>query len=124
MEKRNKVIISFIFIILLVTGLYLFADWFSKTTGYAVGDDPDVDLAKCLAKEGVVFYGSVDCGKCREQNILFSNNAIREINYIDCSEDPGVCANLENIPAWVINGNIYYRIFSLNELRVLSGCGK
>ena len=122
MEKRNKVIISFIFIILLVTGLYLFADWFSKTTGYAVSN-PDVELAKCLAKKGVVFYGSINCKNCREQNILFSANAIKEINYIDCSENPGVCANLESIPAWVINENFYYKVLSLNELRVLSWCG-
>jgi hypothetical protein len=35
MNKRNNVILTFIALIILISGLYIFTDWFSKTTGFS-----------------------------------------------------------------------------------------
>ena len=122
MEKRNKIMFTFAFLILLVTVLYFFTDWFSKATGYIVGEDSDKELAKCLTEKGVKLYTIDNCNYCEKQKKLFGNEALKYLNYYECSGDILECSKLESVPAWEINGDIYYGIKSLDELRVLSGC--
>ena len=113
---------TFAFLILLVTVLYFFTDWFSKATGYLIGEDSDKELAKCLTEKGVKLYTIDNCNYCEKQKKLFGNEALKYLNYYECSGDILECSKLESVPAWEINGDIYYGIKSLDELRVLSGC--
>lgn len=121
MQKRNKLIITFVFLVFLVAGLYFFTDWFSKTTGYAVGEDPDINLANCLTSKGIKMYGGKSCPICKFQESLFGE-AFKFIPYVDCSKKLMECFDLESVPAWEINGKIYYGIKELSTLRILSGC--
>ncbi len=121
MEKRNKLILTFSILIFLVITLYLFTDWFSKSTGYTIGEDPDIKLARCLSQKGALFYSSKSCSNCRLQENFFSD-AFKFVPSIDCSSEYNKCSKLESLPAWFINGKIHYNIFSLNELKILSGC--
>ncbi len=122
MEKRNKVITTFIFAILLISLLYLFSDWISKTTGYLVEDNPDKDLAKCLSSKGAKLYGSKTCPDCIKQKKLFGDEAFSFINYIECSKNPLACSDIGSVPAWDINGELVYGIKNLDELRILAKC--
>lgn len=122
MENRSKVILTFIFLVGLVMGVYLFSDWFSKTTGLAVGEDPDNALAKCMTQNGVKFYGAKSCPNCEKQKSLFGTSAFQFVDYVECAENPSACAYLQGVPAWYINGSIIYGVKTLNELRMLSGC--
>ena len=122
MENRSKAIVTFIVLVGLVVALYLFTDWFSKTTGLAVGEDPDNALAKCMTEKGVKFYGAKSCPNCEKQKVLFGTSAFQFLNYIECLNSPSACANLKGVPAWYINGSIYYGIKTPDELRKLSRC--
>jgi len=122
MESRTKVIFTFLTLIFLIGGLYFFADWFSKATGYNVENDPDVSLTKCLTKKGIKFYGTDNCPLCHKQEGLFGTAAIQFLNYIDCSKHPGDCAHLQKVPAWYINGTLSYGIKTMADLRKLSAC--
>lgn len=122
MEKRTRVVATFIMAVLLVMILYNFSDWFSKTTGYLVKDSPENDLAICLAKEGSKLYGSKTCPDCRKQKEIFGEIAFDFLNYIECSSNPQACSEIKSVPAWNISGNIYYGVKNLDELRILSGC--
>jgi len=122
MENKNKVILTFIILIFLITFLYFFSDWFSKTTGYSIEEDPDITLAKCLTEKGIILYGAKACSECQKQIQLFGNKAFENINYIICNGEGGACQEILSVPAWDIDGTIYYGIKSTSQLRSLSGC--
>ena len=124
MESKIKVIMTFIVLVFIITGLYFFADWFSKTTGYLFKEDPDNELAKCLTKKGAILYSSESCSDCKQQKALFGSTAFDFINHMDCSENTPPCSSLKSIPAWKINNTILYGVKTTQELRVLSGCNK
>ena len=122
MEKRIKVIITFTLAVILIAVLYQFSDWFSKTTGYLIGEDTDIDFAKCLSLKEVKFYGSETCNDCRKQQKIFGKEAFSYINYIDCSKSSVKCYELERIPAWEVKGIFYYGTKTRDELKILSSC--
>ncbi len=122
MEGRNKVILTFIILIFLIAFLYLSSDWFSRTTGFGIQEDPDIVLAKCLTQKGIKLYGAKACSDCQKQIQLFGPSAFEHINYIICNGEGGTCQEILSVPAWDINGTIYYGIKSTNNLRSLSGC--
>ncbi|MEK6843914.1 MAG: hypothetical protein AABX83_00655 [Nanoarchaeota archaeon] len=122
MEKRHKIIFTFAFLILLITVLYFFTDWFSKATGYIIGEDSDKELAQCLTEKNAKLYTINNCNSCDKQKNLFGNEAIKYLNYYECSDNIIECSRLESVPAWEINDKLYYGIKNLDELRLLSGC--
>ena len=92
-------------------------------TGYIVEESELDKFARCLSSKGVKFYGSKYCGYCKKQKEIF-RNAIIYIDYIECtkSENKEVCSKLRGVPAWDINGEIYYGLQSLDKLSQLSNC--
>lgn len=122
MESRTKVIFTFLTLIFLIGGLYFFADWFSKATGYNIENNPDVALTKCLTKKGVKLYGANDCPLCLKQEQLFGNTAIQFLDYTDCSKKPEECTHLAKVPAWYINGTLSYGVKTISDLKKLSVC--
>lgn len=121
MESRTKAIFSFAILIVLLFGLYFFADWFSKTTGYVLGEDEKTKLAQCLGSKGSVLYVSETCPDCEEQKELFGEDAIKFIKIVECKnvEQQG-CEN--GVPVWKIEGKIYQGVRELNDLVKISGC--
>jgi len=121
MKKRIQVLITFIFIIILITGLYIFTDWFSKVTGYFTGEDEKTNLAQCLKEKGVEFYTNNYCAECEKQIKIFGK-AEKYINKIDCGRNQEKCPNIKKIPAWYLNKTIVYGYKNLTQLDELSGC--
>jgi len=124
MEDKNKVIITFVILIFLIVFLYFFSDWFSRTTGFGIQEDPDVSLAKCLSQKGIKLYGAKACSDCEKQIQLFGTSAFEHITYIVCNGERGICQEILSVPVWDINGTFYYGIKSTNILRSLSGCNE
>lgn len=117
-----KVILSFVVLVVLIFGLYFFTDWFSKTTGYLIEDEEEeTTLAKCLAEKNVKLYGSKKCPDCKKQRDFFGNG-FKFVNYVECNGLGENCQELRLVPAWEINGEFYYGLKSLNELKIISGC--
>ena len=63
-------------------------------------------FAKCLTEEGVKMYGSITCGHCNNNKLLFGSS-FQYINYIEChprgeNEQSELCLaeNIEYVPAW------------------------
>lgn len=121
MESRTKVILTFIVLVFLITALYIFTDWFSKTTGLLVGEDPDNELAKCLTANGAALYISSSCPDCNQQKSLFGTSAFKFLNYVECENNPK-CSDIKAFPAWKINNTIIYGLKTTKQLRALSGC--
>ncbi len=124
MEKRQKVIISFIIMVFLIFGFYYFSDWFSKTTGYLVsGEDEETTLAKCISEKNTTLYTAKYCPDCRKQKELFGEG-LKYINNIECLGGIKRCYELKMVPAWDINGRLYYGLKSLSDLKIITNCFK
>ena len=102
-------------------GLYFFSDWFSKTTGYVIGDEEEeTSLAKCLSEKGTILYGAKKCPNCEKQRDFFGKG-FRFLNYKECNGN-NECSELRGLPAWMINGKFHYGLKSLEDLKLISGC--
>ncbi len=122
MEKSTRTIATFFALVLIIAGLYFFSDWFSKTTGYVLGEDEKIKLAQCLAGDKKsVFYTENDCADCFKQIERFGEEAFSSIPVVDCSQN-NICDSLKTLPAWEIDGKFYYGDRELGELIEISGC--
>jgi ribosomal protein S27E len=111
--------LTFGVLIIVLFGLYYFSDWFSKATGYVLGEDEKEKLATCLNGKNAFFYVSSTCPDCEEQLDLFGN-AKDVLNVITCSS-ADECPE-GGVPAWQIGKQIFYGVKSLEELIKISGC--
>ena len=123
MRAITRVMISFTILVVLVFGLYYFTDWFSKVTGYALGEDEKLLLAQCLDGKGAVLYTSATCPSCVEQLEIFGDTAAKFIEVFECNSlEEDVCGELKGVPAWNIKGEFYYGKMGFKELIKISGC--
>jgi len=121
MKKRTQVFLTFLTLIFLIFGIYLFTDWFSKMTGYILGEDQRTNLAFCLNEKGSEFYSSKYCSECEKQKAIFGDS-FNKIRVVDCGKNKELCSNIKYIPAWYINKKIHYGLKSIEELQDISGC--
>ena len=118
----NKFVIVLVAVITVSATLSLGA-----VTGYfgALGEGPSsTDLfAECLTQKDVSVYVMEGCTHCREQKQLFGSS----FNYLsstDCAFDLKKCTDLgiRNVPAWIIGGEKYEGVQSLEKLSEMTGC--
>lgn len=113
--------ITFLALILLVSGLYLFTDWFSKVTGYFTGEGEINKLVICLNNKNTEFYTSLYCADCERQQKLFGTE-FSSIKQVNCGNNKELCPNIQSIPAWYMGGNIFYGYKDLKELKEIANC--
>lgn len=123
MKQKIRVLVTFIFIIILVVGLYTFTNWFSLITGYLKGEDEAMKLATCMSQKGAEFYTNDFCADCEKQEKLFGKS-FSLIRQIDCGREKENCPNIREIPAWYIDKNIYYGLKTIDELKDISNCNE
>jgi uncharacterized membrane protein/glutaredoxin len=111
---------------LIIIALHLhYSGYIGKTAG---PEDPWIrGLVEHLAKTNARFYGASWCPHCTEQKELFGTSHSR-LPYIECS--PGgprapqaqACndAGIKSYPTWIINGQRYSGIQSLDSLAQVS----
>lgn len=93
----------------------------------SVNSKSKVDLAAHLKKIDAKFYGAYWCPYCHKQKDLFGEQAMQQVNYIECDEKgknprPDLCSKAEvrSLPTWEIKGQQYRGMLSLEELADLS----
>lgn len=118
MEPRVRVMFTAGVVLALIVGFYLFSDWFSKATGYVLGEDQKAAFAHCLKDNGGVLYETADCADCEKQRSILGEGAYQVVPRITCGANK--CQGLRSVPAWEIEGNLYYGIKTYKELDELS----
>jgi len=121
MDKRTVTFATFAGLVLLVAGLYFFTDWFSKATGYALGEDQKVSFANCLKDKKTSLYLSPNCLDCDKQREVLGEQAYEVIDKVVCDEKR-LCGGLKSVPAWNIEGKFYYGLKKYKEIDELSSC--
>ncbi len=89
---------------------------------------PDkINLARHLNSIGAKMYNAYWCPHCHDQKEMFGNEAVKELNLIECAKDgknsqKELCdqKGITGFPSWEINGIIESGVKSLNELSEIS----
>ena len=140
MERKQKVITTFLVLVLVVVVFYFSTKAITQYTGYVIsgGDENDIDsFAKCLGKMEVRMYGTFGCSFCQKQEGDFGGGDIAKGKqilidngiYYECDprgEDSKyqecIYAEIQGYPTWVINGKQEIGRISLERIAELSGC--
>lgn len=90
--------------------------------------ESEIALARHLKEVGAKKYAAWSCPHCYEQKQLFGIEAVKELDIIECQPQgvdpkPALCqaANIPGFPTWVIKGQQYSGVQSLNKLADISG---
>jgi glutaredoxin len=126
-EKAKKVQSTKAFTVLVVLGAILLAVFFYSQSGSAhatyEGPQASEEFAGCISASGATFYGTSWCSHCQNQKALFGS-AIEKINFVDCDAGREACSQAEiaAYPTWIIGGEKYLGMQSLQALAELTGC--
>ena len=120
MRKEKLITVGIIVFILLVAGGVIYL----KSTSFSIKDFPAEEVAKYIGEHSTL-YVQTGCIHCKEQEDLFGSN-VKYLNIIDCissSENIQACidAGIESTPTWIINGEKYVGILSIEKLKELTG---
>lgn len=80
----------------------------------------NAELAKCIGEKATL-YVQYGCPHCRTQEELFGDD-LEYIKLVDCYYERDKCSNIQATPTWVINGEQYLGVQSLDKLKELTGC--
>jgi uncharacterized membrane protein len=90
--------------------------------------EAELQLAKHLNKIGAQAYFAWFCSHCYHQKQLFGEAAVKELTKTECDSagvnaKPELCqaAKITGYPSWVINGQLYSGVQSLQKLAKISG---
>ncbi|MBD3247574.1 hypothetical protein GF378_03065 [Candidatus Pacearchaeota archaeon] len=79
------------------------------------------DVAKCIG-ENSILYTQYGCHACETQEKIFGDN-YEHLNVIDCFEDQSAClGKIRGTPTWIIDGEQYLGVRSIEELKNITGC--
>jgi hypothetical protein len=120
MNQYARTMITLGVLVFVIFGLYYFTGWFSRTTGYVLGEDEKFNLAICLKGKGTIFYVSNTCPDCDKQLNLFGKDASRMLNVFVC-KNADECPQ-GGVPAWKIGKQVHYGVKQLDELINISEC--
>ena len=110
----KKGIITWLIIIgVIAFGVYLIV---SKPIGATTSEG----VAKCIG-ENSVFYVQLGCSACRIQEEMFGEN-YKFLNSVDCFYERESCGEIEATPTWIIKGEQYKGVQSIEKLKELTGC--
>ena len=78
------------------------------------------NIVKCIG-ENSELYGQLGCSACKKQEELFGENS-KYLTIIDCWNEREKCLEIEYTPTWIIKGEKYVGVQSIEKLKELTGC--
>ncbi len=82
--------------------------------------NPDEDIVKCIGANSTL-YVQEGCSHCQTQESKFGKSK-EFLNIIDCFYELDKCQNISATPTWLINKELYAGVFSVEELKNMTGC--
>lgn len=141
MEQRQKVLLTFIVLVLIIGGFYFITKAITQYTGYTISNPNEINdsdsFVKCLGDMNVRMYGAFWCGHCQNQEGDFANWNVNEGKqilidnniYVECDprgenskSDECLSVGIQGYPTWQIKGKLYPGEQSLERIAELSGC--
>jgi hypothetical protein len=115
MKRKTKNIIITILIIVAITAISVLA----LTKKPAI---TDVEIVKCIGSKSTL-YVQLGCHFCKVQEDMFGDN-YQYLDVIDCWYEKQPCTenNIISTPTWIIKGEKYEGVQSIDKLKELTGC--
>lgn len=110
MRGKNWITLSIIVIILIISIMILTRNI----------NGVSKSLTACIANHSTL-YVQLGCHACAIQEEIFGDN-YQYLNKIDCFLEGGKCGGITNTPTWIINGEKYLGVQSIERLKELTGC--
>ncbi len=109
--------IAVIAIVLVIAGAVIY---FKNFQGSTIQDLPSESIAKWIGAHSVL-YVQTGCSHCRDQEALFGDN-VKYLSIIDEKDmQKFIDEGIEATPTWVINGQKYVGVQSIEKLKELTG---
>ena len=80
------------------------------------GSHIDEETAKCIGQNAEL-YTQLGCHACKSQEEMFGENK-KYLNIIDCWFEKEKCSEIEYTPTWLIKGEKYIGLKSIEKLKV------
>lgn len=94
---------------------------------FQINNNPEEKTMKCIAKNSEL-YVLKTCSHCAQQKIILGDY-INLFEITDCGDNTEKCVKdriiedgMVSIPAWIINGEKYTGVRTIEQLKELSGC--
>jgi hypothetical protein len=112
--KKNNLITITIIILIIAFAIYV------KTKPVPPTSE---EIVICIGEKAQL-YTQIGCHYCDEQEKLFGENVKYINNFICNSDEWETCRKLEimGTPTWIINGEKYAGLKSIEKLKELTGC--
>lgn len=102
--------------VLVIFGVIIFATIILiKSNG-----NTDEQLVKCIGQNSVL-YTKLGCYACEIQTDKFGENK-KYLNIIDCFFEREKCGEITYTPTWIIKGEKYTGVYSIEKLKEITGC--
>jgi len=82
-------------------------------------ETPD-EIAKCIGKNSLL-YTQLGCHACKTQEDLFGES-YQYLNKIDCWFERDKCEDITATPTWIIKGEKYIGVQTIEKLKELTNC--
>ncbi len=119
MEKTWNRIIT-VFIVLIVATIAFFV--IRGSIAGSVIEPTSAEIARYIGEHSVL-YVQTGCIHCIEQEALFGDN-VKYLNIVDClieGRQECIIAGIDGTPTWVINGQKYEGVQTIEKLKELTG---
>ncbi len=94
---------------------------------FQINSNPEEKTMKCIAKNSEL-YVLKTCSHCAQQKIML-RNYIDLFEITDCGDNTKKCVedgiiedDKVSIPSWIINGEKYTGVRTIEQLKELTGC--
>jgi len=109
--KKNNLITFVIIIAIIIFAFFAINKSSPETTE---------EIAKCIG-ENSVLYTQLGCSHCEEQEEMFGDH-LQYLNVIDCFYERDKCDEIIATPTWIIDGEKYEGVQTIEKLQELTGC--
>ncbi len=109
MKKRLWITIAIIIAVIILSAIIL-----------SRGNGVSKETTMCIANNSEL-YVQLGCHACENQEKLFGSN-YKYLNVIDCWFEREKCLEIEKVPTWIIKGEKYTGVQSIEKLKELTGC--
>ncbi len=78
------------------------------------------DIVKCIGQNSKL-YVQLGCHACETQEKIFGEN-YKYLDVVDCFYERDKCSEIKYTPTWIIKGEEYVGLQSIEKLKELVGC--
>jgi glutaredoxin len=108
---KNRVVMFIIILVIIIIS------YFSLTKS---PPETNEEIIKCIGEKATL-YTQLGCAHCKTQEELFGEN-IKYIEVIDCFYEREKCEKITATPTWIISGEEYLGVKSIDKLKELTNC--